>query len=227
VALASASAQAQPALPKGFVRVSEAVPGVQLDVRYLGSNNFLGRPVAGYEGAQCILTREAAQALAGVQAELRGLGLSLKLFDCFRPQRAVDDFVAWSHDAADVKTRERFYPGLNKPELFEKGYIAAKSGHSRGSTVDLTLVKVSEEALRHIRGPLKPDGEVDMGGEFDFFGELSHTDNPTLPEAVRHNRALLKGVMARHGFVNLPEEWWHYTLRPEPFPQTYFDFPVR
>ena len=164
-----------------------------------------------------------------MQREVRPQGLTLKVFDCYRPQRAVTDFVAWTRDTGDQKTKAEYFPGVDKAALLDLGYIAERSSHSRGSTVDLTLAALDPgtAAALPTRGPLLPGGEVDMGTPFDLFDVKSHTDNPDLPEAVRHNRQFLKELMARHGFRNLPEEWWHYTLDEEPYPDTYFNFPVR
>ena len=215
-------------LPEGFVDVPTAIPDARFDIRYTGSENFLGRPVAGYERATCILSEPAAVALANVQREAQTNGLTLKIFDCFRPQRAVDDFVRWGRDLDDLKRMEAYYPRVPKSELFERGYIAAKSGHSRGSTVDLTLLVTDvARAASVLEGELGVDAEVDMGSPFDLFDPRSHTANPDMPAHVRQNRAWFAALMDRHGFNNLPEEWWHYTLRDEPYPQTFFDFPVK
>ena len=216
------------ALPEGFVDVPTVLPEARYDIRYIGSKNFLGRPVVGYERATCILSEPAAAALARVQHEAMLNGLALKIFDCFRPQRAVDDFVRWGRDLADLKMKVAYYPRVPKNELFERGYIAAKSGHSRGSTVDLTLVVTDPvRAARVLHGPITVGAEADMGSPFDLFDPLSHTANPDMSAHVRHNRAWFAALMDRHGFNNLPEEWWHYTLRDEPHPQTFFDFPVK
>ncbi|MCK9502687.1 MAG: M15 family metallopeptidase [Porticoccaceae bacterium] len=197
-----------------FVDVAEFIPGVLLDIRYFTSNNFVGETIAGYRQPKCLLTRRAAKALRTVQESVAEEGLTLKIFDCYRPQQAVDHFVRWAQDLDDNRMKDTFYPNINKDELFAKGYIAAQSGHSRGSTVDLTLVDaVTGQA-------------VDMGTDYDFFDPLSHTDSPTVNEQVRSNRQRLKVVMEEHGFANLPEEWWHYTLVDEPHPYRYFNFEV-
>lgn len=202
-------------LPEGFCYVADAVPGVALDVRYYTSHNFVGEPVDGYEAPRVILTVRAAQALCGVQQALARFGLGIKVFDGYRPQRAVDHFVRWAADLDDTRMKAEFYPDVDKANLFRDGYIAARSGHSRGSTVDLTIIDLATgEAL-------------DMGTPFDFFGPPSWPDSPAMPAQVRANRALLQGIMVSHGFRPLPEEWWHFTLEAEPFPGTYFDFPVR
>lgn len=222
-------------IPAGFVYLTDIARTIPLDVRYHGSNNFLGRPVRGYLAPTCILTLPAAQRLRDVQRELLPSGLSLKVFDCYRPQQAVDDFIAWAKDPADQKVKATFYPNVPKDVLFERGFIAARSGHSRGSTVDLTLT-TQPGMLRQpdpvgpalpIRGPLLPNGEVDMGTPFDLFDVQSHTNNPDLPEEVRHNRKFLETLMLKHGFTGVEEEWWHFTLLDEPYPDTYFNFPVR
>lgn len=216
------------AMPTGFVPLAALVPDVVQDMRYHGPNNFLGRPVAAYEAATCILSRPAARALQAVQAELRTQGLALKVFDCYRPQAAVDDFVRWGRDLSDQKTKANFYPDVPKAELFQRGYIAEKSGHSRGSTVDLTAVVVNaQRASKTVRGPLADGMDVDMGTPFDWFGVQSHTDNPALAPDVQDNRRWLRALLQRHGFRNLPEEWWHYTLQNEPYPERYFNFIVR
>jgi len=217
-----------PTPPAGFVRLADTVPDIVEDMRYHGSRNFLGRPVAGYHAPRCILHQAAAHALRAVQAEVRPLGLSFKVFDCYRPQTAVDDFVRWGRDLSDQQAKAEYYPAVPKPELFQRGYIAEKSGHSRGGTVDLTLVVVDAgRAGGVLRGMLLNGAEVDMGSPFDLFDVRSHTDNPDLASEVRHNRRWLRALLERHGFRNLPEEWWHYTLRQEPYPDRYFDFDVR
>jgi D-alanyl-D-alanine dipeptidase len=202
-------------MPADFVDASTVVPGLVVEMRYYGSYNFTGAPVDGYEAPTCILTRQAAEALAEVQAELKGFGLGLKVFDCYRPARAVAEFVRWSEDLADVKMKAEFYPDLAKSELFPKGYIADKSGHSRGSTADLTLVYLPYET------------ELPMGTGFDFFSERSWPENPDQPPQARANRLLLSSLMQRHGFKPYPYEWWHFTLADEPYADTYFDFPVK
>lgn len=203
-------------LPEGFVYAREIVPGLQVDLRYLGENNFVGEPIDGYRQARLIMTSKAASALQTVQAELRAFGLGLKVFDAYRPQRAVDHFVRWAEDLDDTRMKAQYYPGVNKAHLFRDGYIAAKSGHSRGSTVDLTLVPLTAE----------PSGEIDMGTAWDFFGPQSWPTSDAVTPQQRANRMLLQSLMIRHGFKPLDEEWWHFTLENEPFPDTYFDFVV-
>lgn len=223
----SAGQAARPGAAPDLVPLASVAPAIEQDLRYRGARNFLGRPVAGYERAQCWLTRPAAQALAGVQREAAPLGLRLKVFDCLRPQRAVDDFVRWGRDLQDQKMRADYYPRVPKGELFQRGYIAERSGHSRGSTVDLTLVVVDGVRARQVlAGPLADGQEADMGTPFDLFDERSHTDNAELPPDVQQNRQWLRALMQRHGWRNLPEEWWHFTLQNEPYPDRYFDVPL-
>jgi D-alanyl-D-alanine dipeptidase len=186
-----------------------------IEVRYAGYHNFVGEPIDGYEAERCLLTRPAAEALARVQQELKPFGFGLKIFDGYRPARAVAQFIRWAGDPGDTRMKEEFYPDLDKRELFSKGYISKRSGHTRGSTVDLTLVTLPTRI------------EVYMGTEFDFFSERSWPDDPQQPEEARANRLLLASVMKLHGFRPHPYEWWHFTLADEPFPDTYFDFPVR
>ena len=227
--LAACAAGSPPsAPPPDLVPLAALAPGVRQDMRYFGADNFMGRPVAGYQAPACWLSRPAALALAAAQAELSAFGLGLKVFDCYRPQTAVDDFVRWGRDLSDQRTKARYYPRVPKQELFARGYIAEQSGHSRASTVDLTLV-VSDtaRAAAVLQGPLVAGQEVEMGTPFDLFDERSHTDYPGLPLAARHNRDWLRALMQRHGWRNLPEEWWHYTLRSEPYPDRFFDLPVR
>jgi zinc D-Ala-D-Ala dipeptidase len=202
------------ALPEGFVHLSESVPLAREEARYATADNFVGRSVDGYRCARVVLSRPAAEALAGVARELAPFGLGIKVFDGYRPQAAVDDFVRWAADLGNQGTKPRYYPGVAKEHLFRDGYIAAKSGHSRGSTVDLTLVNLADGA------------ELSMGTPFDFFGPESWPDHPGIPAAERAHRLLLRQVMTRHGFRPLKEEWWHFTLENEPYPDRYFNFPV-
>ena len=203
-------------LPEGFVHVDE-IPGLHVDLRYFGTDNFVGRRVAGYEANRLILTAPAAAALARVQAELDPFGLGLLVYDGYRPQRAVDDFVRWAEDLEDTRTKARFYPDVPKSALFERGYIAARSSHSRGSTVDLTIVTVEDDRVV----------PLDMGTPFDFFSPKSWPDSRAVSVDARTHRALLRAVMTKHGFRPLEQEWWHFTLVDEPFPKTAFDFPIR
>jgi zinc D-Ala-D-Ala dipeptidase len=205
-------------LSTGFVYVDEMIPGLRLDLRYAGTHNFVGEPVDGYKKARCILTEEAAQALKKVQEELRPFGLGIKVFDAYRPQMAVDHFVRWAENVQDTRMKAEFYPDVDKRDLFKDGYIAAKSGHSRGSTVDLTIVAL---------GDGDADRELDMGSGFDFFGRSSWPDSPQVASNPRAHRLLLRMVMEKHGFKPYAQEWWHFTLKGEPWPDTYFNFPVQ
>ena len=224
--------------PENFVDLGKAVPSLVLDIRYFGDHNFLGTRVDGYLAPKCILTAPAAEALARVQAELQPFSLSLMIYDCYRPQQAVDHFVRWAKDIGDTKTREEFYPTLEKSALFRDGYVAEKSSHSRGSTVDLTIVPIPMQSQEQyvpgqpLRACFRPaaerfmDGGIDMGTGFDCFHELSHPENGDVEVQQRVNRLLLKTLMDKHGFNHYDQEWWHFTLRNEPYPDTYFNFPV-
>jgi D-alanyl-D-alanine dipeptidase len=203
-------------LPKGFVYADELIPDLRLDLRYAGSHNFVGGKVDGYLKTRCVLSREAAEALKKVQEELRQFGLGVKIFDAYRPQTAVRHFVRWARDVKDVKAKPEFYPDVSKENLFKEGYIAEKSSHSRGSTVDLTIASLGES-----------EQELDMGSGFDFFGVSSWPDYPRIPLPSRAHRMLLRSVMEKYGFKPYPQEWWHFTLKKEPWPDTYFDFPVQ
>ena len=183
----------------------------------MGENNFLGTRVDGYKSNRAILSVPAAEALKGVQEELRTFGLGLKIFDAYRPQQAVNHFVRWAKDIKDTKNKAGFYPDVDKKNLFRDGYIASKSGHTRGSTVDLTIVSLKKPEVGR---------QLDMGTTFDYFGQPSWPGNLAMSADVRANRMLLQGLMVRHGFAIYDKEWWHYTLKNEPYPETYFDFPV-
>ncbi|WP_060772128.1 M15 family metallopeptidase [Methylobacterium sp. AMS5] len=198
-----------------FVDAARHVPGLALDMRYAGSDNFVGRPIAGYEAPRCLLTPQAAHALGRVQASLAPDGLGLKVFDCYRPRQAVADFAAWARDPADTRMKAAYYPQTDKADLFRLGYIAERSSHSRGSTVDLTLVRKADGA------------ELDMGTPFDLFDPASATDFPGVSPSQSRNRNRLRDAMIRAGFTPYAQEWWHFTLKGEPYPETAFDRPVR
>nr|WP_242613345.1 M15 family metallopeptidase [Herbihabitans rhizosphaerae] len=233
-----AQAAAPVRAPAEFVALRDVAPTIVQEIRYKGRHNFVGEPIDGYRQPMCVLTRPAAEALRTAQHTLLRQGYTLKVYDCYRPQRAVDHFVRWAKDLADERMKTEFYPRVDKSRLFADGYIAEKSGHSRGSTLDVTLVKLPSKHQPPFRPgtPLVPcfapagerfaDNMVDMGTGFDCFDTLSHTDDPRITGEARANRDLLRGTLAAVGFRNLPEEWWHYTLIDEPFPDTYFDFPV-
>ncbi len=219
VAFLPVATAAQTQLPAGFVDAATVVPGLEVEMRYAGTNNFVGAKVAGYEKPLCLLTKEAAAALAKAQIALASSGVGLKVFDCYRPARAVAHFMRWSRDLKDVKTKGDFYPDLSKADLFH-GYISQRSGHSRGSTVDLTLVDI-------LPGPDGKLRERDMGTPFDFFSPYSAPSDRRISEEARSNRRLLADAMRKSGFFPYGKEWWHFTLAHEPFPQTYFDFAVK
>ena len=218
LALALLSCSRKTADQKGrehFVYIAEAVPDVILEIRYYGTYNFVGTRIDGYMAPTALLTREAADSLKAVSDDVLRQGYRLKIYDAYRPQKAVDHFVRWAADVPDTAMRRYFYPNVDKSLLFEQEYIMEKSGHTRGSTVDLTLFDMTTEK------------ELDMGGTFDWFGEESHPDYRGISEQQYANRMLLREAMLRHGFKPLDSEWWHFTLRNEPFPDTYFNFPVK
>lgn len=199
----------------GFVSLAEAVPDVILEIRYYSTYNFVGERIDGYEEPCALITQEAAEALKGAADDAAELGYRLKIYDAYRPQSAVDNFIEWAEDIDDTRMKAYFYPELDKSVLFDQGYIARKSGHSRGSTVDLTLFDMNTGK------------EADMGGVFDYFGELSHPDYTTgLTDEQINNRNTLRDLMIENGFKPLSTEWWHFTLEDEPYPDTYFTFPV-
>ena len=197
-----------------FVEIANAVPDVILEIRYYSTFNFVGERIDGYIEPTALLTKEAAKALKIASDKFASRGYRLKIYDAYRPQRAVDHFVRWAKDTSDQRMKKVFYPDVPKERLFELGFIAEHSGHSRGSTVDLTLFDMSRGC------------DVDMGGYFDYFGDISHFDHHDLTDAQRANRALLRDVMMDAGFAPYEYEWWHFTLRDEPYPDTFFDFPV-
>jgi zinc D-Ala-D-Ala dipeptidase len=219
--------------PAGFVALEDVDPTIRQDMRYATKHNFVGRRIDGYRDPVCILTRPAARALKRAQSALRPRGYTLKVYDCYRPQRAVDHFVRWSRND-DERMKREFYPRVDKGRLFADGYIAERSGHSRGSTVDLTLVKLPAKDQPRFTGELVPcyskrrypDNSVDMGTGYDCFDTLAHTRDPRIKGRARRNRRLLVRTLDNAGFENYANEWWHFTLRDEPFPDRYFDFPV-
>jgi zinc D-Ala-D-Ala dipeptidase len=200
--------------PAAFVDAATVVPGLIVEARYAGSHNFVGRPIDGYEAPRCLLTRPAAEALAGVAKDVAQYGLVIKVFDCYRPVRAVANFIRWARDLNDTAAKAEFYPDVDKRTLFHDGYISPRSGHSRGSTVDLTLA--------HSDGR-----ELDMGTPFDFFSPKSSILDGSIAAKAIANRGELSAAMRHHGFRSYEKEWWHFTLSHEPFPNTYFDFAVQ
>lgn len=203
-------------IPSRFIDLKKTVPNLVVDLRYFDKDNFIGQRIDGYEAPVCYASTSAAESLKAVQSELLSFGLGLKVFDAYRPQRAVNHFVRWAKDLNDMKMKmkEYYYPNVEKSDLFEKGYIAAHSGHSRGSTVDVTLID------------LETGKELDMGSGFDFFSPISWPTSLAVTVQQRANRLLLRSIMLHHGFRPLQEEWWHFTLENEPYPTTYFDFPI-
>jgi len=201
-------------LPLDFVYVNDLIPSIHIELRYFGNNNFMGKPIEGYHREVAILSKQATMALKKVQDELEQYNLSIKIYDSYRPQRAVNHFMRWTKDLNDTLNKKGYYPNILKKNLFKEGYIASKSGHSRGSTLDMTLVDI------------KTGQPLDMGGPYDFFGEVSWVDNKNLSAQQLANRMLIQTIMKKYGFMHYPKEWWHFTLRNEPFPDTYFDFPV-
>ena len=197
-----------------FVLLSDYVPGIVQEIRYFSTFNFVGEQIDGYEEPIALMTKEAARALRSVSNQAIVAGYRLQIFDAYRPARAVKHFMLWGIEDLDLRMKPFFYPDLEKHEVFEQGYIAAQSSHSRGSTVDLTLLDMATGK------------EIDMGSTFDFFGEKSHPDSKDVTEKQYENRMFLQNLMVRNGFEPIDCEWWHFTLKDEPFPETYFDFPV-
>ncbi|MDG4809722.1 M15 family metallopeptidase [Micromonospora sp. WMMD1120] len=222
----------------GFVVLTDVDPRIHADIRYATPHNFVGRPIDGYREPLCLLTRQAAEALRRVQDAALAGGHSLKVYDCYRPQPAVDDFVAWSKRPGEQQTKAEFYPDVAKDRLFAEGYIGAPTAHSRGSTMDLTLVdeppasqppyRVGQQlvACTAPRGQRFADNSIDMGTGFDCFDARAHTADPRITGVARDNRRLLQRLMTDAGFVNYDREWWHYRLRDEPYPDTFFSAPV-
>ncbi len=201
-------------MPSDFTLITDVIPDAILEIRYYSSYNFVGERIDGYMAPVAIMTVKAANALKEVSDELAEKGYRLKIYDAYRPQRAVNHFIRWAENVEDVRMKPYFYPDVPKSELFERQYIMARSGHSRGSTVDLTLLD------------MKTGKDLDMGGVFDWFGELSHPDYENITPQQKANRLILREAMLKHGFAPLDSEWWHFTLKNEPYPDTYFDFPI-
>ena len=200
--------------PSHFVVLGDFVPGIIQEIRYHSTYNFIGERIDGYEEPVALVTIEAARALKSVSNEVNAQGFRLKVFDAYRPASAVKHFVLWGIDDLDLRMKPFFYPDLEKQELFAKGYIAKQSSHSRGSAVDLTLLD------------MKTGKEVDMGSPFDLFSDVSHPDHKRVTQEQYENRMFLQKAMVRNGFQPLSCEWWHFSLKDEPFPDTYFEFPV-
>ena len=201
-------------LKKGFSYLSEVDESIQQELRYFSSNNFIGKKIDGYKKNNVIISNAAANALKKVQAELKQMGLSLKVYDAYRPQQSVDHFVRWAKKLNDTLMKQSYYPTIRKSDLFKLGFIASKSGHTRGSSVDLSIVEI------------KTNKEIDMGSSYDFFGATSHSFHKKLSSRQEKNRMLLRNIMIKNGFKPYDKEWWHFTLIDEPFPNTYFNFDV-
>jgi zinc D-Ala-D-Ala dipeptidase len=236
---APAARAADPVAPPGaFVSLHDVAPSVIVEIRYITHHNFIGSPIDGYREPLCLLTKQTAQAVARVQQAVRAKGYSLKVYDCYRPQRAVDEFVSWGKRLKDQRMKAEFYPREPKKRVFKDGYIASQSGHSRGSTLDLTLVKLPAgrqetyhrgDRLRDCGNPRAKrfrDNSIDMGTGYDCFDPLAHPYNGRIHGKQRANRLKLRRAMLAEGFKGLNTEWWHFTLKNEPYPDTYFDFPI-
>lgn len=202
-------------LPKGFSYLSDIDSTIQTELRYITNDNFLGTPVDGYEKNVVIVSTKAGKALKKVQAKLAEFGLGLKVYDGYRPQQAVDHFVRWAKVLNDTLTKHKYYPNVAKKDLFKLDYIASRSSHTRGAAVDLTIID------------MKTGKELDMGSGFDYFGDPSHPTYPNLTQKQRSNRLLLRNLMMEVGFQPYSKEWWHFGLKDEPFPKTYFNFPIK
>jgi D-alanyl-D-alanine dipeptidase len=234
VALCITATQAQ--LPQGFVYIDEVDASIQQSMRYYSAENFVGRKLDGYTTPRAILTQQAATALAAAQAEFKKEGYSIVIYDTYRPQRAVNLFMNWADDRADQLKKASYYPYINKADVFELGYVARRSGHSRGSTVDMTIIAVDKKVAATAKPITRTfngkeyiyldDNTIDTGTSFDLFDPLSHHDNNDISAEALKNRNYLRAVMIKHGFKPYNDEWWHYTLTNEPFPDTYFDFIV-
>ena len=201
-------------LPEGFVYALDAVPGCLEDAKYAGCDNFMGRPAAGYDAPRVVVSREVAEGLKRAGERFAQMGYTMLLYDGYRPQRAVDDFAAWGKDTQDQKRKAVHYPRIEKADMFRLGYVALRSGHSRGGAIDLTLVETATGR------------ELDMDGYFDFMDPTSGYGAEGVSEEGTRNRELLHRVMVESGFKGISGEWWHFIIQPEPYPDTYFDFPI-
>jgi zinc D-Ala-D-Ala dipeptidase len=223
-------------IPKEFIYLDEAIPSIRIMASYAGSDNFMGRPVNGYESNRLVLTKVAADSLKKAQKHFQNDGYSIVVYDAYRPQRAADDFMRWRVDLTDQKMKAQYYPRIDKEKVLELGYVADKSAHSRGSTVDISIILQDQPFYslyaneRKLEDGFKilflDDGTVDMGSSFDLFDIVSHTNSSLITTEQQRNRSYLKETMERFGFKNYEKEWWHFSLTEEPFPQTYFDFVI-
>jgi D-alanyl-D-alanine dipeptidase len=225
-------------LPAEFLPVTDIHPDIRISPRYALSENFIGRPFVGYDAPILFLTQQAGEALKAIQDDVAKDGFDLVIYDAYRPQRTVDSFMAWAHDLTDQVMKDAYYPRLHKKNVFEKGFIAKRSSHSRGSTLDLTIIEKSKDVVlpsNRIKRTLHDDftftflddGTVDMGSHFDLFDEASFHDSPLVSGTAQNNRNYLRAVMIRRAFSPYAKEWWHYTLQNEPYTDTYFDFPFK
>ena len=224
-------------LPEGFVYIDQIIPSIRLSPRYAGDHNFIGKPIEGYLSKRIVLTEKAAQALKKAQEHFLKEGYLIVVYDAYRPQKAVDHFMRWSKDVKDQKMKDQYYPRVNKEQVFELGYVAEKSGHSRGSTLDMTIIPVNQPlhdvkaSERTLKDGFKilylDDGTVDMGSSFDLFDEASHTESSLVSSEHQKMRFYLREIMGLYGFVNYEKEWWHFTLKEEPYKETYFNFIVQ
>lgn len=225
-------------LPADFVYLRDVDPSIIQEIRYATHHNFIGHPIQGYKASECILTYSTASALAQIQKELKKSSLSLKVYDCYRPQKTVDEFIQWSQQPNQQQMKAEFYPRVNKANFFKLGYVAEKSGHTRGSTVDLTIVPIPTSShTTYIEGQKLvacfasyltrfQDGSIDMGTGFDCMDVLSHNDNTNITPVALNNRNLLKKTMEKYGFNSYEPEWWHFTLKNEPHSNIYFNFDI-
>lgn len=226
-------------LPKGFCYLEEIDPTILQEISYAGDHNIVGRPLAGYLKDRCVISSKVAHALSGVQRDANLKGYTLKVYEAYRPLKAIEDFVFWVMNSDDQLMKEEFYKYTDKVELFKLGYIGLRSTHTRGAAVDVTLVELPvTQQPAFVKGMLLkdgtlpkkdrfPDNSIDMGTGFDCMCDLSHTLNPSISQEAKENRLLLKGLMENRGFENYHLEWWHYTYLDEPFPETYFDFDIK
>ena len=203
-------------LPKGFVYTKEFIPSIEVELRYFGNHNFIGKRIDGYLKPKTIISKKAARALKKIQRKLNKQNLGLKIYDAYRPQKAVNHFIRWAKNLKDTLKKQDFYPYVKKEHLFKEEYIAYRSGHSRGSTVDITIIDLSTRQKK----------ELDMGSAYDFFGKQSWVSYTDLTAKQLNNRKLLQHLMTQNKFKNYAKEWWHFTLKREPFPNTYFDFNI-
>ena len=203
-------------LPEGFVYLTNVIPSIELELRYFGHHNFIGIPIDGYNQEKGIITEKTAKSLKRIQHKLNKRQLGLKIYDAYRPQKAVNHFARWAKNLNDTLKKNEYYPNVKKENLFKEEYIAYRSGHSRGSTVDITIIDLSTPEKK----------ELDMGSSYDFFGHESWVSYTNLSKEQLGNRLFIQEIMKKNNFKNYTQEWWHFTLKNEPFPNTYFDFSI-